>query len=192
MIALVVGLLLLLGSHSVRIVADDWRSAQIARLGEGPWKGAITLASLVGLGLIVWGYGMTRHEPLVLWEPPLWTRHLAALLTVPAFILITAAYVPGTRMKQAVGHPMVLGVEIWALAHLIANGRLGDVVLFGAILVWAVVDFASARRRDRAAGTVYRKGPFSRDVVAVVAGLLVWVLFVFVLHRWITGVQPLW
>lgn len=192
MIALVVGLLFLLGSHSVRIVADNWRSAQIARLGEGPWKGAITLASFVGLGLIVWGYGMTRQEPLVLWEPPLWTRHLAALLTVPAFILIAAAYIPGTRMKNAVGHPMVLGVKIWAFAHLIANGRLGDLVLFGAILVWAVVDFVSARRRDRAAGTVYRKGPFSRDVIAVVAGLLVWVLFVFVLHRWITGIQPLW
>ena len=91
-------------------------------------------------------------------------------MTIPAFILVAAAYVPGTRIKRAVGHPMVLGVKVWAVAHLLANGAVADLVLFGSILVWAVFNYAAARRRDRAAGTVYAIGPVSRDVRAVVIG----------------------
>ncbi len=190
MMVLILGLALFLGTHSVRILADDWRTRQIARLGEGVWQGLYALASLAGFVLIAWGYGLARAEPVVLWAPPVWTRHLGALLTVPAFVLLVAAYVPGTRIKAAVGHPMVLGVKVWALAHLIANGALADVVLFGTFLVWAVLDFSAARRRDRAAGTRYPAGPATRDLLAVVIGLAAWVAFALYLHAALIGVPP--
>jgi len=189
MTVLVLGLLIFLGAHSVRIVADGWRSAQLARLGEARWKGLFSLASAAGFALIVWGYGLTREAPLELWSPPAWTRHLASLLSLLAFVLIAAAYVPGNRIRAAVGHPMVAGVKLWALGHLLANGRLGDVVLFGAFLLWAVLDFRSARRRDRAAG-VTRGGSGARAGVAVVAGLVVGAVFAIWLHAPLIGVRP--
>ena len=187
---LILGLIIFLGVHSVRIFANDWRTAQIARFGEGTWKGFYSLASLVGFVLIVWGYGQAQLDPVVLWNPPVWTRYLAAPLTLLAFVLVTAAYVPGTRIKAWLGSPMVLGVKLWAFAHLIANGTLAAVVLFGSFLVWAVVDFASERRRDRAAGVVYPKGSLARDAVATAIGLVAWLLFAFWLHGWLIGVRP--
>jgi uncharacterized membrane protein len=190
MTALILGLLIFLGTHSVRIFADAWRARQIARLGEGKWKGLYSVVSAVGLVLIVWGFGLARTEPTFLWTPPLWTQHLAGLLTVPAFILVVAAYVPGNRVKTRLGHPMVAGVKVWAFAHLLANGTLAGVALFGAFLAWAVADFASARRRDRRAGTVYPAGTFARDAVAVIVGLVAWAAFAFFLHGWLIGVRP--
>jgi uncharacterized membrane protein len=190
MTGLIVGLLIFLGTHSVRIFAEDWRARQIARLGEGKWKGLYSVVSAVGLVLIVLGFGLARSEPTFLWTPPLWTRHAAALLTVPAFILVAAAYVPGNRIKARLGHPMVAGVKVWAFAHLLANGTLAGVVLFGAFLAWAVADFASARRRDRRAGTVYPSGSLARDAVAAIVGLVAWAVFAFFLHGWLIGVRP--
>ncbi len=190
MLVLVLGLVVFLGCHSVRIVAEGWRNSQIARLGVLPWKGLYSFVSVVGLVLIVWGYGMARAEPIVVWNPPVWTRHLAALLTVPAFILLVGAYIPGTRIKAALGHPMVVGVKVWAFSHLIANGTLADVALFGSFMVWAVIDYRAARQRDRAAGTVYSVGPISRDVLSVVLGLGLWAAFAFALHEWLIGVRP--
>lgn len=187
---LVAGLILFLGAHSVRIFADDWRSAQIARRGANAWKGAYTLISVAGLVLVVWAYGLARQSPVIVYSPPVWLRHLGTVLTIPAFILIAAAYVPGTRIKRAVGHPMVLGVKLWALAHLLANGALADVVLFGSFLVWAVFNYAAARRRDRAAGVVYAAGPVSRDLTAIAAGLVLWAVFAFWLHGALIGVRP--
>ncbi|MFJ1258490.1 NnrU family protein [Cupriavidus sp. CuC1] len=188
MMVLLLGLLIFLTVHSVRIVAEPWRTAQIARVGPNGWKGLYSLASVVGLVLIVWGFGLARGHPVVLWTPPMWARHVTALLTVLAFVLIAAAYVPGNHIKAVLGHPMVIGVQIWALAHLLANGTLAAVVLFGAFLVWAVADFASARRRDRLAGTRYPAGTLARDAAAVVIGLASWTLFAFVLHGWLAGV----
>lgn len=206
MTVLVIGLLLFLSMHSIRIVADGWRSAQIARLGEKPWKGLYTLVSLVGFGLIIWGYGLSRASPVDLWNPPPWTRHLTVLLTIPAFILITAAYVPGNRIKAAVGHPMVLGVKVWAFAHLLSNGRLGDVLLFGAFLVWSALSFRAARGRDRAvaaqSGAAQTGGAAQAGAAAmpaspaggvlktVVIGLVIWVVFGWLLHGWLIGVNP--
>lgn len=191
MALLIAGLIVFLGVHSVRIFAEDWRTAQIAKIGPKVWKGGYALLSLLGFVLIVYGYGLARQAPVVLYSPPAWTRHLAALLTLPAFILVTAAYVPGTRIKRAVSHPMVLGVKVWAVAHLLANGTLADLVLFGSILVWSVFNYAAAKQRDRAAGTVYTAGPASRDVRAVVIGLAVWAVFAFWLHGVLIGVRPL-
>jgi len=191
MLVLIAGLILFLGAHSVRICADDWRNRQIAKLGEKPWKGIYSIVSIVGFALIVWGYGATRADPVALWEPPLWTRHLASLLTLPAFVLLAAAYIPGTRIKAALGHPMVIGVKLWAAAHLLANGRLGDIALFGAFLLWAVFDFSAAKRRDRTAGRVYSAAPgFVRDGLAVTIGIAAWAAFAFHLHGWLIGVRP--
>ena len=190
MTALILGLVVFLGLHSLRIVAPGWRDAQLARRGENGWKGLYSVASGVGLVLIIWGYGAARLAPVDLWLPPLWTRHLAALLMLPAFILLTAAYVPGTRIKAALHHPMLLGVKVWALAHLLANGRLADGLLFGGFLVWAVLDYRSARGRDRAAGTVYPAGSGRKDVVAIVIGSVAWVVFSVWGHAWLIGVRP--
>jgi uncharacterized membrane protein len=187
---LVIGLALFLGVHSVRLFADDWRSARVTAMGEGAWKGLYSLVSLAGLALIVWGYGMTRTAPVDLWHPPVWTRHAASLLTLLSFILITAAYVPRSRIRALVGHPMVAGVKLWAFAHLLSNGRLGDVVLFGAFLAWAVADFASLRRRDRASGTRRGTGALANDLTSVVAGTVAWFVFALYLHVPLIGVRP--
>ena len=191
MTLLVLGLVVFLGAHSVRIVADGWRAARIASWGERPWKAAFAVVSLIGFVLIVYGYGQARQATPLLYTPPVWSRHVAAVLVLIAFVLIAAAYVKGTRIKARVGHPMVLGVKVWAFAHLLANGTLADVVLFGAFLVWAVLDFIASRRRDRAAGIVYPAGQPSRDVVAVVAGVVAWAVFAFMLHGPLIGVRPL-
>lgn len=187
---LIPGLILFFTVHSVRIVADDWRSACISRFGVMPWKLLYALLSILGLGLIIQGFGLARAEPVVLWQSPLWMRHLAALLTLAAFILAVAGYVPGNRLKAAVGHPMVAGVKLWALAHLLANGRLADVLLFGSFLVWAAVDFAAARRRDRAAGTIYLRRGWPRDAAVVVLGGVAWIVFARFGHEWLIGVRP--
>ena len=190
MTLLVAGLVVFLGAHSLRIFADGWRNAQLARLGEKRWKGLFALVSLVGLVLIVYGFGLARQSPVVLYAPPTWTRHVAALLMLPAFVLIVAGNLRGTRMKAALGHPMVLVTKVWAFGHLLANGTLADVVLFGSFLVWAIADYASARRRDRLAGVVYPAGAWSRDLLAVVIGVVAWVVFGFWLHGWLIGVRP--
>jgi uncharacterized membrane protein len=187
---LILGLIIFLGVHSVRIVADDWRTAQIARLGPRAWRGLYSLVSLAGLVLIVWGYSLARHEPLVLWNPPGWTRQLVPPLTLLAFVLIAAGNLPGTRIRAWVGHPMVAGVKTWAFAHLIANGTLAGAVLFGGFLVWAIVAFASLRRRDRAAAATYPPGTLARDAVAALIGVVAWAAVAFYLHGWLIGVQP--
>ncbi|GIL03561.1 hypothetical protein FBR04_20735 [Betaproteobacteria bacterium PRO7] len=190
MTLLILGLVLFLGMHSTRIVADGFRSAQVARLGLNGWKAIYSVVSIAGFVLLVYGYGLARESPTVLFVPPPWMRHVTALLTIPAFVLLAAAYVPGTRIKRAVGHPMVAGVKIWAFAHLLSNGTLADVVLFGTFLAWAVFDYVAARRRDRASGTVYATGPVARDVTAVAIGLAAYVVFAFWLHAWWIGVRP--
>ena len=190
MTVLLIGLVLFFALHSVRIVADGFRSSAVARIGLMPWKGVYAVLSIIGFVLIVWGYGLARAEPVVLYTPPVWTKQIAALLTIPAFILLAAAYVPGTRIKRLVGHPMVAGTKIWAFAHLISNGTLADVLLFGAFIVWAVLAYTSLRRRDRAAGKVYVAGPITRDATAVIVGLLGWAIFALFLHGPLIGVRP--
>lgn len=190
MAILILGLIIFLGGHSLRIFAEDWRNAQRARLGEGKWKGLFSLVSIISFVLLVWGYGLARQEPVVLWVSPVWTRHLAGILVLISFVLLAAAYVPPNHFKAKLHHPMVLGVKIWAFAHLLANGTLPDVALFGSFLVWAVLDFNSARRRDRSAGTIYPPGTLKGDAIALIVGAAAWVVFAFWAHEKLIGVPP--
>jgi uncharacterized membrane protein len=190
MTLLILGLVLFLGVHSTRIVAESWRGRFIAQRGEMAWKGVYAVASIAGFVLIIWGYGQARLEPVVLWSSPNWTRHLAALLTVPAFILLIAAYVPGNAIKAKLRHPMVLGVKVWAFSHLLANNTVADLLLFGGFLVWAVFSFRAARGRDRANGTVYAPGRALPTVITVVVGLAAWAFFAFWAHAAWIGVKP--
>jgi uncharacterized membrane protein len=190
MTALILGLILFLGVHSTRIVAEDWRTRTRARLGENAYKGLYSLVSIAGFVLLVWGYGQARLDPVLLWGSPSWTRHLAALLTVPAFILLAAAYVPKNGIKARLHHPMVLGVKVWAFSHLLANNTLADLLLFGGFLAWAVLSFRAARARDRAAGTVYPPGTLAGTAAAVVVGLVAWGVFAFWAHAAWIGVRP--
>lgn len=191
MTVLLLGLVIFLGVHSVRIFADDWRIATISRMGAQRWKGAFSIVSLLGFGLLLWGFGMARMQPVQLWSPPQALRHLALLLNMLAFVLLVAAYVPGNGIKARLHHPMVLSVKVWALAHLLANGNVAHVVLFGGFLAWAVLDFIAARRRDRTAGTVYAAGHLSATLMTCVLGVAAWAGFAFWLHGWLIGVRPL-
>lgn len=190
MTALVAGLIVFLGVHSLRIFAEPWRVRTIARIGGNAWKGAYSLVSIAGFVLLVWGYGQARQQGVLLFDPPVFMRHITSLLMLLSFVLLAAAYVPGNHIKARLGHPMIIGVKVWAFAHLLANGRLSDVVLFGAFLAWAIADFIAARKRDRAAGTVYPKGDELRTVLTVVAGVVAWAVFVAGLHLWLIGVSP--
>jgi uncharacterized membrane protein len=192
MLLLALGLLLFLGVHATRIVADGWRAGMVARLGPGAWKGLYSVVAIAGFVLIVWGYGQARQNPVVLWgAPPVAVRHVAALLTLVAFVMLAAAYVPRNAIKARLKHPMVLGTKVWAFAHLIANNTLADLVLFGAFLVWAVLDFRSARQRDAAAGTVYAPGTAAMTAVTVVVGVVAWAVFAFWLHAAWIGIAPM-
>jgi uncharacterized membrane protein len=188
---LILGLLIFLGVHSLRVFADEWRTRQIARFGEKPWKGLFTLASLLGFVLLCWGFGLARAQPVLLYTPPLALRHLNALFTLLAFVLLVAAYVPRNHLKAWFGHPMLLGVKVWAFGHLLATGMLHDVVLFGAFLLWAAVLFVVSRRRDRRTGTVYPGGTLGGDVATVIIGVVAWAIFMLWLHLWLIGVNPM-
>lgn len=185
---LILGLAIFLGVHSIRIFAEDWRSARRAAMGEMAWKGAYSLLSLIGLVLIVMGYGQARLSPTLLWVSPTWAAHLAALLTLLSFVLLVATYVPGNAIKQRLKHPMILGVKVWALAHLLANGTLADVILFGSFLAWAVLCFRSARRREPAP-VMGRASPLA-TALTVAIGLGAWAAFAMWGHAALIGVRP--
>lgn len=187
MVWLIVGLVLFLGVHSISIVGHRWRDNMVARLGEPAWKGLYSLASLVGLVLVVWGYGLARQEPVVLYVPPAWLRHVGMLLLLFVFPFLLAAYLPG-HIKQKLKHPMLVAVKTWALAHLLMNGMLADVILFGAFLGWAVADRISLKRRPQREMMVTAPASRWNDTIAVVAGLAIYVAFSVVLHRWLIGV----
>jgi uncharacterized membrane protein len=189
MTLLILGLVLFLGIHSVSIVAPAWRDAQVARLGEGPWKGIYSIVSAAGFVLLLYGYGMARQSPVLIYTPPAALRHLAWLLMLPVFVLLLAAYLPG-RIKTLAKHPMLLATKLWAVAHLLANGNAADVLLFGAFLAWAVADRISVKRRPARAVPGAPAGPLN-DAIAVVAGLVLYAVFLFWAHGWLIGVSPI-
>jgi uncharacterized membrane protein len=185
---LVLGLVVFLGVHSVSIVAPAWRDAMVARLGEAPWKGLYTLASVAGFALIVIGYGAARQDPVELYAPPTWLRHVALLLLVPVFPLLLAAYLPG-RIKTAARHPMLLATKLWAVAHLLSNGTLADVLLFGGFLAWAVADRVSLKHRTPRP-VPGAPATAANDAIVLVAGLALYGLFVVWAHAALIGVAP--
>ena len=191
MLIMLSGLLLFLGVHSVRIFADDWRERQRQKRGVDTWRGAYSALSLLGIGLLVWGFGMVREAPVVLWTPPLGMRHATSLFTLMAFILLAAAYVPGNAIKARVYHPMLAGVQLWAVGHLLSNGNLAHVILFGSFLAWAVVDFMAARQRDRRNPSSQQPPTTAKaTAITVVVGVVSWAVFAFWLHGWLIGVKP--
>lgn len=188
MIVLIIGLILFFAVHSIAIVNPVWRDRMAARLGEWPWKGLYAVVSLVGLLLIVWGYGLARQDPIFLYAPPVWLRHLALLLMIFAFPLLLAAYLPG-RIQTVTKHPMLVATKVWALAHLLANGMLADVLLFGSFLAWAVVDRISLKRRTPIPAPNAPPSRFN-DAIAVGGGLALYAVFMLGLHAWLFGVSP--
>lgn len=192
----ILGLVLFLGSHSLRVFADDWRTAKMAQWGEKFYKGLYSVASLVGFVLMVYGFSKIRWDSPWLWHPPVGMRHLAALLMLPALVLLVASQVPHNAIKAKLRHPMVLAVKVWALAHLLSNGKVADLVLFGAFLVWAVLNFRAARQRDRlAAHTLTDDATQPANLTntwrVVLVGVAVWAILLFGGHKWLFAVSPL-
>jgi uncharacterized membrane protein len=193
MTLLILGLALFLGTHAFTMARGP-RAELIARFGEGPYKIAYTALSILGVVLIAIGYGDYRQDGYIqVWSPPVWTRHLAILLVWPAFVMVVAAYLPG-RIKRALKHPMLAGVKLWALAHLLANGDLGSILLFGLILAWGVAARISAKRRDEAAphgGPAAAPAGWRNDILALAIGTAAYLAFLFWLHPWLIGVPAL-
>jgi uncharacterized membrane protein len=186
MTLLLAGLVIFLAVHSISIVNDAWRNHMVQRLGEWTWKGLYGVIALIGLVLIVRGYGLARVDPVILYTPPPALRLAAAVLLLPVFPLLFATYLPG-RISAATRHPMLVATKLWAAAHLLANGTLADVLLFGSFLAWAAADRISLRHRvDRPVPGV----PPTRfnDVLATVLGLAVYAAFVLWLHQRLIGV----
>jgi len=187
---LIIGLVTFLGMHSVRIVADGARTSFIAAYGTSAWKGLYSTVSALGLGAIIWGYASARGAPVMLWTPLVNTALASAILTLLAFILMAAAYVPRNGLKSRLHHPMVLSVMAWSLAHLLASFTLAHLVLFGGFFAWATLSFLSAVRRDRTAGVSYASGRWSATITAVVIGTIAWAVFALWVHGAWLGVRP--
>lgn len=188
MTILIIGLIVFFASHAFTMARGN-RALLIERLGEGPYKGLYSLVSLVGLGLIIWGFGSYRAGGYIpIWDPPRWTRDLAFVLMIPATILFAATYLPG-EIKRRAKHPMLVALKIWALAHLLANGDVGSVLIFATFLVYGVVDRIAVKRRGEAAAIA--PGWSRNDTVAVLVGLVAFAAIVLYLHPLIIGVSAL-
>lgn len=192
MAVLIIGLVIFIGVHLIRVVAAPWRDAQIARFGVTGWRIGFGLLSIAGVVVTIYGYALARRAPVSVWAPPFWMPHLTALLTLIAFVLIVANYVRGNHFRRALRYPLACGIALWALAHLLANGTMHDIVLFGALFVWSLTLLISGTGRDRveAAGTVV-PARASRDALSVVIGVIAWAIFAFYLHGPLIGVRPL-
>jgi uncharacterized membrane protein len=187
MLVLALGLVVFLGSHLLP-AASGLHDRLVARLGRNTYRLAYSIVSLVGLVLVIWGYGLARAEgPPILYDPPTWLRHVTLLLMVPVFVLALSAYLPG-RISAAVRHPLITAVKLWAFAHLLANGDAASVLLFASFLAWGVIDRISLKRREAAAPVAGRGGRVRNDLIALCAGLLLYAAFVTHLHTWLIGV----
>lgn len=186
---LLLGIVAFVGIHSVSIINPGWRDHMVSRMGLLPWQGIYALIALGGFALIIWGYGIARQTPMVLYIPPIGLRHLILLLMAPVFPLLLAAYLPG-RIQKTTKHPMLLATMLWAFCHLLSNGMLADLILFGAFLLWAMADYLSFQRRPP---QTIPGAPASamNDLIAVVGGLALYAAFIFWLHARFLGVALL-
>jgi uncharacterized membrane protein len=189
MTILIAGIVLFIGIHSISIVNASWREKIVASMGVMLWQAVYSVIAIAGFVLIIHGYGLAHHDPTILYTPPAWLRHVSMLLLIFIFPLLIATYLPG-RIQKATKHPMLAATKIWAFAHLLANGNLADVVLFGSFLAWAVVDRISMKRRTPLPVPAI---PVSRinDIIAIVLGLGLYIAFVLWLHAWLIGVSPI-
>ena len=188
MFLLLLGLIIFFAVHSISIVNEPWRNAMLERMGPAGWRLAYSVVALIGLVLIVYGYGLARQQPLLVYMPTLWMHRIAVVLLIPVTILLLATYLPG-RISAAAKHPMLLAIKLWALAHLLANGMVSDLFLFGSFLVWAVIGRISMKRRQPRSISLLE--PSTRnDVIAIVGGLLLYGFIVLWLHGVLFGVAP--
>ena len=186
MTTFLLGLAGFLGIHSIAIVAPGWRARIVERIGAAGWRIAYSVGSLAAFVTMIHGYGIARQSPVVLYTPPTALRHVAMLLMLPVFTMLLAAYLPG-RIKARLKHPMLAAVKLWALAHLLANGTLAEVLLFGGFLAWAVADRISVGRRPAGKAVAATGGRYN-DAIAVVGGLVLYVVFVTWAHGRLIGV----
>lgn len=182
-----IGLLIFFGIHSISIVSESWRDCMVNKIGQWPWKGVYSLVSIVGFVLIIWGYGIAHHDSVVLYSPPIWLQHFSMLLLLPVFPLLIAAYFPG-RIKAAINHPMLLSTKLWAIGHLLVNGSLIDVILFGSFLVWAVWDWISLQYRFPRSIPGAPSSNFN-DMFAWIVGCGLYFVFIFWLHELVIGIS---
>lgn len=191
MALLILGIVLFLGIHLIRVVAPGLRTSMIASLGESGWKIAYSVASIVTLVILIYGFGQAR-DMTPIWSPPFWMSHITILLMLFAMICLVASLLPAGHIAVRTKHPMVLSVKIWALAHLLSNGDGAAILLFAAFLAWGVILRISLKRRERAGEITLR--PFvsaKYDLYAIIIGVIVWALIIWKLHAWIIGVSPL-
>ena len=182
----ILGLVIFLGAH-VFVTMRDRRAALIAKIGEWPYRGLFALVSIVGVVLVGYGFAEYRAEGLIMiWHPPAWTRHIVVTLMWPASIMVVAAYIPG-NIKRTLKHPMLAGVKTWAFAHLCANGDLGGIVLFGAVLAWAVYDRITLKRRSDPGAPPIPVGGGRNDIIAIVVGTIVYLALGLVFHPIVIG-----
>lgn len=189
MLFLVWGLVIFLGTHSIRVTGDSLRDQLVQSIGPARFKAIYALSSLLGFALLVYGFGIARDMPVVLWTPPPAMKHLAYLLTLLAMVLMAAVYVPHNAIKAKLHHPMVLSVKVWALAHVLANGTLAHLVLFGSMLTWSVVLFKASRARDKRNQMVYAAGNKGATILTIEIGIAMWLVFIGWAHGWLIGVQ---
>ena len=186
LLLLVLGLILFLGPH-VFVTMRPHREATVKRFGELPYKALFAVISLIGLYVTGKGFGMyDAAGPIVLWTPPAWTRHITEALMLPACIFVAAAYLPG-NIKRSLKHPLLVGVKTWAVAHLIVNGDIGGIILFGSVLAWAVYDRVSLKRRSDPGGLPIPEGGFKNDIAAVIVGVILYAALGFVFHPLVVG-----
>lgn len=182
---LILGLVLFLGVHFARVFAPAMRENFIANRGEGAWKGIYSILSILGFVVLIYGYGQARFDNVFLYSSPRWMTHLQWLLMLPAMTLLVASQLPAGRIKKAVKNPMLIGVKIWAIGHLLVNGDLASILLFGSFLVWAVIVMINTKKRGQTfPDEISTKG----DILSVVIGTGVWLAFAFWLHEWLIGV----
>ncbi|WP_404369081.1 NnrU family protein [Marinobacter sp.] len=185
---LIAGVVLFFAVHSISIVNEPWRHRMVEQHGKLRFKAVYSLIALAGLVLMIKGYGMARLDPTIIYTPPAWLGHLAMILLLPVFPLLVATYFPG-RISRAVKNPMLIAVKLWALGHLLANGALADVILFGSFLAWAVADRISLKFRSPQSHPAIPEGS-ANDAIAVITGLGLYLAFVLWLHQWLIGVPP--
>lgn len=182
---LLIGLVLFLGVHSLRMLAPQWRERQIESSGKNAWQGIYSVVSLASLAIVIYGYAYYQPQAPIIYVTPDWMRHLAFLFMAVSFVSMMIGNLPTGRLKPVLKHPMLLAVMIWAFTHLLVNGDLASIVLFGSLLAWSVWNRIAVSHREEVSP---QAGPVIYDFAAIVSGLVIWALFVWKLHEWLIGV----